>query len=59
LHYDINIQRLPHQKALMQSKARTIGLVTGFGGGKSLGGAANILKHSMLNSGIDNMAVSR
>jgi hypothetical protein len=57
-HYRIKPERLPHQKRYIRSKAFIKALVTGFGGGKTFGGALDIIKHSYIDNGIAHMAVS-
>jgi len=58
MNYKINFKRLPHQKAIIKSKAFIKALITGYGGGKTITLAHDIIKHSIIDSGIPHMAVS-
>jgi hypothetical protein len=58
INYTVNFKRLPHQKRFNQSKALTKALITGFGGGKTIIGAHEIIKHSAIDNGIPHMGVS-
>lgn len=58
IKFRLNRSRIPHQGLFWKASSRQKALITGYGGGKTKIGAAEIIKHSIQDPGLYHMAVS-
>ena len=56
--FSVDVDLLPKQKALWDSRDRVVGFVAGYGSGKSYGGGAKALQLALANPGLEGMIVA-